>query len=85
MDESVNKELASLKQNKNLEIVNSTINAKRYSKSLGLGVITACDGNARFKVRIVAKGCKKHGFDYDEIFSPGARYDIIRKLFTVAV
>ena len=76
---AMNEELASLKENETWKLVNRPINAKvmRLKKS--------CDSNARFKARLVVKGyAQKQGIDYDETFSPVARYDTVRTLHVVA-
>jgi hypothetical protein len=48
-------------------------------------VDTSCDGNARFKVRLVVNGyAQKQGTDYDETSSPVVRCDTVRTQFAVA-
>jgi hypothetical protein len=82
---AMNEELASLKENGTWELVNRPINAKVIQNRWVLGVKTSCDGNARFKARLDEMGyAQKQETDYDESFSPVARYDTIRTLLAVA-
>jgi len=74
-----------MKENETWELVNRPIKAKVIQNRWVTRVKTSCDGNAHFKARLLVKGCaQKQETDYDEIFSPVARYDAIRTLLAVA-
>jgi hypothetical protein len=79
-------ELQSINKNKTWSLVNLPAG----HKSIGLKWVFKLKRNAegeivKHKARLVAKGyVQKQGIDYDEVFAPVARLDIVRLLMAMA-
>lgn len=83
---AMQEELEALKRNTTWKLVKPPRNAKILDNKWVLKTKNNPDGSAeRFKARLVARGFKqKKGQDYDEIFSPVARFESIRTILAIA-
>ena len=81
------KEMDSLKSNQTWSLVDLPKGEKAIACNWVFAMKRDKDGNiARFKSRLVAKGCGQiFGVNYTETFSPVARYSIIRLAMAIAV
>lgn len=81
------KEILTLKRNGTWSLVPRPENKKVLSNKWVFKTKTNSKGEVeKYKARLVARGhIQKAGIDYEEIFAPVARYEIIRTLLAVAV
>lgn len=80
----MDEEMSLLAENNTWELVNPPKGKKIVQNRWVLRVkLTADDAQGKFKAQLVAKGyIQKAGIDYDETFSPVARYDTVRAVLS---
>lgn len=79
-------ELKSLEKNKTWDLVKLPSDRRAIKNNWIYKIETKTDGTIdRYKARLVVKGCsQKINIDYTEIFSPVARFELIRILISAA-
>lgn len=83
---AMDEEYSSLIKNKTWSLIDLPANRKALPSKWVFKTKTDLSGNIiRFKARLVIKGyAQKKGRDYEEVFSPVARYTTLRYLFALA-
>lgn len=84
--EAIKTELTALEENKTWELVDPPKGRKPIRCKWVFKQKTDINGESTiYKARLVAKGCpQRKGLDYDEIFSPVARYATLRTVLAIA-
>ena len=84
---AMEKEIESLRKNDVWELADLPKGRKAVGSKWVLKIKTDAEGSVgRFKARLVAQGfSQKPGIDYDETFSPVARFESVRTVIALAV
>ena len=84
--EAMNSEMSSLIKNNTWELVTRPCDKNIIGCRWVFKIKRKSDGSVdRYKARLVAQGFSQvYGIDYDEVFSPVARFTAIRSLFAIA-
>lgn len=85
-EQAMKKEIASLKENSTWSLVELPIGRKAISNRWIYRVKRNAEGKiSRYKARLVVRGfSQREGIDFNETFSPVARFDTIRTVLSIA-
>lgn len=83
---AIRDEIDSLNKNKTWKLIPREPNMHVITNQWVFKIKYKCNGKIdKYKARLVVRGCsQKRGIDYDEIYSPVARYDSIRFILSIA-
>lgn len=83
---AMEEEMKAFEDNETWDLVSLPPGKRAIDNRWVLRIKNKCDGSLeRYRARLVARGVfQRAGFDYDETFSPVARYDAIRAVIAIA-